>query len=256
MKIIIPPEAEKVLLAVKALFAESLVAVYLHGSAVSSGLRAHSDVDFIVVVDRPMTSVSRRCLADELMAISGLYPVDAEGRRPVEVMVFLRSDLIALRYPARCEFIYGEWLREEYEAGDIPESVYDAEFTLVLSQAWEEAVALFGSDFSALLPPIPKPDIHQAMRDILPALIDSLAGDERNVLLTLARMWRTAVMGDFVPKDIAASWAAEQLAAEQAEVLLNARENYLNGGNEDWESQQSELKTTVNTLRGHILANL
>lgn len=252
----IPPEAKKVLPIVKALFAESLVAVYLHGSAVAGGLRARSDVDFIVVVDRPMTPVSRRCLADELMAISGLYPVDAEGRRPLEVMVFLSSALTGLGYPARCEFIYGEWLREEYKAGEIPDSICDAELTLVLAQAREEAVALFGVDLSALLAPIPQSEIHQAIRDVLPALIVSLEGDERNVLLTLARMWRTAVVGDFVAKDVAASWAADELTAEQAKVLLDARREYMDEGEEDWQKRQSELKATVNSLRSHILENL
>ena len=37
------------------------------------------------------------------------------------------------------------------------------------------------------------------MRDALPSLAAGLDGDPRNVLLTLARMWRTVATGDECP---------------------------------------------------------
>src|SRR5690606_39306943 len=67
---------------------------------------------------RPISSEVRRCLTSELMEISGRYPFDPDGRHPLEVIIFLRSDLAEPLYPARSEFIYGEWLRHEYEAGE------------------------------------------------------------------------------------------------------------------------------------------
>jgi hypothetical protein len=67
----IPSEAHEALLIVQKRLAESLVAVYLHGSAVTGGLR------------------------------------------PVELIVFLRTNLVASLFPAQSQFIYGEWLRHE-----------------------------------------------------------------------------------------------------------------------------------------------
>ncbi|PHM28689.1 aminoglycoside adenylyltransferase family protein [Xenorhabdus budapestensis] len=252
----IPSEADKALLIVQKRLAESLVAVYLHGSAVVGGLRPHSDVDLLVVIDRPMTSMVRECLVADLMMISGRYPSDPGGRRPVELIVFLCSDLAASLYPARCEFIYGEWLRHEYEVGEIPKPVCDPEFTLVLAQSRQEAIPLVGPDASSLLPAIPGSDIRRAIKDVLPDLIETLQADERNVLLTLACMWRTLVTGEFVSKDVAADWAAARLPAIQVAVLADARETYLRGGEEDWRNRQQELQLTVSSLHDCVLTNL
>jgi len=252
----IPPETDKALLIVRKRLAGSLVAVYLHGSAVAGALRPRSDVDLLAVIDRPMTSEVRKSLAADLMSISGRYPSDPEGRHPIELIVFLRSDLAASIYPARSEFIYGEWLRREYEAGEIPKPACDPELTLVLAQSRQEAIPLFGPGASCLLPAIPRPEIRKAVEKVLPALIDSLRGDERNVLLTLARMWRTLVTGEFVSKDAAADWAMARLPVIQANVLAYAREAYLKGGEENWPNRQQELELTVSSLRDFVMANL
>lgn len=61
--------------------------------------------------------------------------------------------------------------------------------------------------------------IRLAIRDALPILLDGLSGDERDVLLTLARMWRTAQMGDLMSKDHAASWAAAKMPITEADML-------------------------------------
>lgn len=252
----IPSEAEKALLIIQKQLAESLVAVYLHGSAVVGGLRPRSDVDLLVVIDQPMTSEIRKCLVGDLMKISGRYPSDPEGRRPLEVIVFLKTDLATLLYPARSEFIYGEWLRHEYEMGEIPKPVCDPELTLVLAQSRQEGRPLVGPNASSLLPDIPRSDIHRAIKDVLPVLIETLQGDERNVLLTLARMWRTLITGEFVSKDVAADWTIARLPAEQAAVLAYARDTYLNVHEEDWRNRQQELLLTVSSLHECVLANL
>lgn len=253
---IVPAEANRALSIVQQRLSESLIAAYLHGSAVASELRPRSDVDLLVVIDQPMTSEDRRCLTGELMEISGRYPFDPDGRHPLEVIVFLRSDLAEPLYPARSEFIYGEWLRHEYEAGKSANPVSDPELTLVLAQSRQEAEPLVGPNARDLLPAIPRSDIRRAIRDVLPALIETLQGDERNVLLSLARMWRTAVTGEFVSKDAAADWAAIRLPVEQADVLTDAREAYLSGCESDWRNRQQELQHTVKSLHDHVLANL
>ncbi|PJX27804.1 adenylyltransferase [Advenella sp. S44] len=254
--VIVPAEANKALSIVQKRLARSLVAVYLHGSAVAGELRPRSDVDLLVVIDQPMTSEVRRRLVSEFMEMSGRYPFDPDGRHPLEVIVFLRSDLVDPPYPARCEFIYGEWLRHEYEAGENPEPVCDPELTLVLAQSRQEAKPLIGPNANELLPAIAKSEIRRAIRDVLPALVGTLQGDERNVLLTLARMWRTSVTGEFVSKNVAADWAAASLPAEQAGVLVAAREAYLSGCESDWRNRQQELQYTVKSLHDYVLANL
>ena len=239
----IPREAEQAVSILKERLRESFLAVCLHGSAVSGGLRPHSDVDVLAVIDSSMTPESRMRLAADAMAISGRYPSVPGERHPLELIVFVKSDLAPPGYPARCDFIYGEWLRKAYEAGESPGPVRDPELTLVLAQARQEAKALFGPEPEELLPTVPQTDILRAMGDGLPALAESFAGDERNVLLTLARMWRTLVSGEFVPKDVAAAWAESRLPEEHAAVLADARRAYLGLCEDAWDRRPGARRT-------------
>ncbi|QEM80890.1 aminoglycoside adenylyltransferase family protein [Halomonas binhaiensis] len=247
----IPAEVDNVLHVIRELLADSLVAAYLHGSAVAGGLQPSSDVDVLVVIDEPLDSETRLSLTTALMGISG-HPARDSSLRPVELMIFLRTQLVADIYPARCEFIYGEWLRHEFERGAIPQPAEDPELTLVLAQARQEAKPLFGPSASELLPLIPPADIRRAIGDLLPDLLASLQGDERNVLLTLARMWRTLTEGDFVTKDAAASWAEPRLPVEHAALLRDAREAYLGMHADDWSTRQEEVLRTVNAMQHRI----
>lgn len=222
----------------RGLFGQALVAVYLHGSAVGGGLRAQSDIDLLAILSRPMSEVARHDLARALVGLSGRHPAPPGGPRCVELFVFLEDEAADPAFPARAEFIYGEWLRDAFESGQPSPPVSDPENTLLLAQAAREALPLFGPPREKLLPDVPLHHIHAAMREALPTLLSSLKGDERNVLLTLARMWRTAVTGDFVSKDAAAAWAAPRMPAPEAQTLDRARLAYLGGAQDSREDEQ------------------
>lgn len=252
----LPPEADSAVRAVRHRLADSLLAVYIHGSAVSGGLRPHSDIDLLAVTSTAMDVEARKELAADLLKISGCYPSDPHGRRPVELIVFTRNDLCPLPYPARCDFMYGEWLRPAYEAGEISGPVSDPELTLVLAQARQEAKPLIGPAAEELLPVVPRSDIHRAIADASQALLEAEPGDERNVLLTLARMWRTLDTGDFVSKDVAAEWAAARLPEEHAAVLLDARGAYLGLNSDRLQQCQQQIAQTIQELYGRVVACL
>ena len=251
----VPPEAAKVLSVVREQLAESLVAFYLHGSATAGGLRPDSDVDLLAVIDRPMTSAVRASLLNKLLKLSG-RPGQKSAARPIELIIFLRADLSVEAYPARCEFIYGEWLRDEFEAGKEPAPARDPEMTLVLAQARREAKTLAGPAADELLPVISQEDIRRAIADVLPPLLKTLGTDGRNVLLTLARMWRTLATGEFAAKDVAAKWAESRLPPEQALTLAIAREAYLGARKDNWRRMQKELERAANSLSAQVKVSL
>jgi predicted nucleotidyltransferase len=234
----------------------SVIAVYLHGSAVSSGLCPHSDIDLMVIVDRPIGRAGRSGLVSGLMAVSHRHPAPASGPRSIDVIVFSTAELAALRYPARAEFVYGEWLRRDFEAGQLPMPQRDPEHTLLLAQARDQSSALTGPALAELAPRIAQADIRQAMRDVVPGLVEGLSGDERNVLLTLARIWYTAVTGAFVAKPQAAQWACQGLDGDAALLLDLARGSHLHGDRVDWASQSTIVQRTAQALRQHVLEAL
>jgi streptomycin 3"-adenylyltransferase len=90
------------------------------------------------------------------------------------------------------------------------------------------------------------------MMDSLPDLMKSVKGDERNVILTLARMWVTAVTGEFLPKDEAAKWAVPHLPTEQAALLDLAGRAYRGEYVDKWENMDAEVTELVYRLKKEI----
>lgn len=229
-----------------------LRAVYLHGSAVSGGLRPQSDIDLLVVVDRRMTQSERAELSSSLLKLSGRHPSTPGGLRSLEVMVFSHPDLAAGRFPAQAEYVFGEWLRNAFEAGETSMPAQNAEFTLVLAQAQQEAITLFGPDRDAFLPAIPMIEVRNGMRELLPELLRGLREDTRNVLLTLARIWYTAENQTFVSKDEAASWAIPQLSDRSAVTLNHARRAYLGEVDDNWSRLQDGVACLAEELTSKV----
>lgn len=225
--------------------------VYLFGSAVVGGLHINSDVDVLVVVNNSMTEATRRKLTDRLMLISGKIG-NVDSVRPLEVTVINHEDVVPWRYPPKNEFIYGEWLRDEFEKGHVHEPTFDPDLAIVLAQVSMSSVSLFGPHSSDILDPVPIKDIRRAIMESLPGLIEGIKGDERNVILTLARMWLTVTLGEISPKDVAAEWAIPQLPKEHATLLDLARKAYRGEYVDNWEGLETEVIALVNHMKNSI----
>lgn len=83
----------------------------------------------------------------------------------------------------------------------------------------------------------------------MPGLLAGLKGDERNVILTLARMWLTAAVGDFQPKDVAAAWAIPRLPKEQGALLDIAGKAYRGECVDQWEGLEYQVELLANHMK-------
>ncbi len=234
--------------ALHGIFEDALVGIYLHGSAAQGRLQPQSDIDLLVLIARPMTQQERIALLAALLSLSGRHPRGTHAPRCLEVMAFDAGGRGIHAYPAQAEMVYGEWLRSAFESGEIPGPTSDPENTLILAQARKEAKSLLGPEIAHLLPEIPIATVRAAMRDGVPALLSGLRGDERNVLLTLARIWRTAEFGDFVSKDAAAAWAIPRMPHQDAMILDYARKAYLGMFVESWADKQDAARSAAEYL--------
>lgn len=245
-------QAQDTVSAISDIFKDALVGVYLHGSAAQSGLRPQSDIDLLVIISRPMREHERRALLSALFQLSGRHPRHAHEPRCLEVMVFDANGQGIRSYPAQTEMTYGEWLRSVYKGGETPSPTRDPENTLILAQARQNAIPLFGPSAVELLPEVSASAVRSAMRDCIPALLGELHGDERNVLLTLARIWRTSELGDFVSKDAAATWALPRLPHQEGATLDYARSAYLGEIVDSWIDKQDAVDSAAEYLLRHI----
>ncbi|MEU0409436.1 aminoglycoside adenylyltransferase family protein [Streptomyces griseorubiginosus] len=223
----------------------------LHGSSVLGGLKPASDVDVLVVSRRPMDEAERRALLEGLLGISG----SRDRVRPVELSVVVQSEVRPWRYPPTCDFLYGEWLRAEYEAGRVPRPEPTPDLALLISTALTGDHPLTGPRPARLLAPVPRADLVRASVAGIPALLDGLDGDTRNVVLTFARVWTTLATGEVKPKDTAADWALARLPSEHRAVLEHARQLYVNCTYSE-ESWSDALRSRVRPHVDHVLAEI
>ncbi|HDA6049975.1 TPA: DUF4111 domain-containing protein, partial [Staphylococcus aureus] len=96
----------------------------------------------------------------------------------------------------------------------------------------------------------------RAIKDSLPELIEGIKGDERNVILTLARMWQTVTIGEIFSKDVAAEWAIPLLPKEHATLLDIARKGYRGECDDKWEGLNSKVKALVKYMKNSIETSL
>lgn len=237
----------------RTILGRDLIGVYLHGSLVSGGLHPQSDLDLLLVSAGPLSDARRATLLSELLTLSARNPSGPDDPRCLDVLAVSAAELKVPSYPARSEFIYGEWLRTGFEAGDLLAPVTDPVVTLMIAQARSEARAIFGPSFDRIMTELPADQVHQALLDSLPPLLDNLVGDERNVLLTLARMWRTAIEGDFVGKDVAANWAADRSPVALARTLRSCGLAYRGAFVDDWRRHEAEAREAAAFLRDRLL---
>lgn len=220
----------------------SLVAVYLHGSAASSRLRPRSDLDVLVVTSRPTTVDERRALVALLTAVS-----DRDDRpgfeRPVELTVLVHGDIRPWRYPPPMDFQYGEWLRAEFDRGNVEsEKPLNPDVAILVTAVRKASIPLLGPPAAELLDSVPAADLRRALTDELPSLLADLPTDTRNIVLTLARIWVTVATGDIRSKDAAADWVLERLSVEHRPVLARARAIYLGEEDERWDDLRDRLQ--------------
>ena len=251
-----------VAIVVEALGEARVLGAYLHGSAILGGLRPTSDVDVLVVAATPTTDAERRAIVGRLLEISGRRATRGPAR-PVELTMVTRDAVQPWNYPPTMELLYGEWLRDDFEAGRVPDPAPNPDLAPVLTMVLAGDRPLLGPRPAAILAPVPPADLRRAIAEGVPGLLADLEPDTRNVLLTLARIWATLATGEIRSKGAAATWAMERLAADgpaagaSRAALARARSMYLDGvddGPADWAADLPAVRATAARLAAEIQA--
>lgn len=238
-----PQQVNQVISVAETLLQGQILGIYLYGSATMNRLRPDSDIDILIITKQELSNSNREDLTKQLLNISG--SIGCIEKRPLEVTIINQSDMNPLTIPAKCQYMYGEWLREEMETGKYPQVCNDPDVIILLWQARNNSITLRGAESKALIPPIPFYQIKKAILFSLPNLISNFKGDERNVLLTLSRMWFTLVTGKITTKDVAAEWAIPKLPKRFSPLLTTAKEAYLGNLSDEWETVEKEAIALV-----------
>src|SRR5258708_12531002 len=230
-------------------FRDDLLGVYLYGSSIIGGLQRYSDIDLFAVTVRSATLKEKNGLAKELLGISGVYP--GAEKRPIEMTIVVKSEVNPWHYPPSFDFQYGEWLRSQFESSNIepwPTKIR-ADLALSITQVLLASRTVYGSEPGQLLTKVPYKDFVNAMTEQLDSLRNDLDTDTRNVLLTLARIWRTVRTDSISSKQKAAEWAIEQLPDHFRPVVQRALKTAAGDQEETW----NDLKKYISACADFIV---
>lgn len=92
----------------------------------------------------------------------------------------------------------------------------------------------------------------QAIAAGVPASLEEVHSDTRNVLLTLARVWTTMATGVALSKDHAADWALARLPAHHRPAMALARDAYLGKATDYWDERHEHVFAVRQYMREQI----
>lgn len=227
-------------------------AIYLFGSAVDGGLKPKSDIDLMVIVAQPLPETVRHGLLMDLLSVSA-WPA-TESLRPLEVTVVAQDALRPWRYPPVRELQFGEWLREDLQAGQVEPAIEDHDLLILLTKVRQHSLHLAGAPATELIDPVPEAELARALYDTTTQWNEDADWDNEqcNVVLALARIWLTLATGKIAPKDVAAAWLLERLPPTHRPVLALARAAYLGLADDDLAAKPRQVAEFVRYARAAI----
>ncbi|PVY68365.1 streptomycin 3'-adenylyltransferase [Pusillimonas noertemannii] len=236
---------------------EAILATHLFGSAIDGGLKPYSDIDLLITVNAPLDESTRAALLTGLLSVSAFPGTHAE-HRALEVTVLAHEDVVPWRHPARRQMQFGEWLRDDINAGVFEPAMADHDLAILLAKVRRHSVALYGPPAHEFFDEVPAIDLQRSLLETLSQWNTEAdwEGDERNIVLALVRIWYTAMMGDIASKDAAAGWALQRLPLEHKHVVMAARDAYLGLEAVDLAAYPKERAALLDYIRFSVRAKL
>lgn len=242
---------------IESILGRELMAIHLYGSAMDGGLKPLSDIDLLVTVRSPLRDEQRHTLMQKLLAISA-WPGTSEIYRALEVTVVVWSQIVPWQFPPMRELQFGEWLRDEIANGEYEPAQPDPDLAILLTKARQNSLPLRGEAACTLFEAVPERDLQHTFRQTLALWnrADDLVGDERHILLTLARIGYSVETGQIASKDEAAAWLLPQLPEAHAKLLAEARAEYLGLVTVDWAEKMPQIEAFVRDVKKTILEKM
>lgn len=237
------------------------IGVYLYGSSVAETLRASSDIDLLILTRRALTSDERISWVTLLLQLSGWrghaahFP-DASERRPIELTSLVADNVRRWVEPARRDFQYGEWLRHDLLTGHVPQPTNDPDVVLLIANALTSHRVLRGPPLDEVVAQVPPTLLRKSMRELIPAVLEGVEGDECNALLTLARILETTRTGRIVTKDAAVDALVGSFSPADQRLLDRARACYLGENTDDWSGLTAQVVPLAERLARRALHEL
>ncbi len=223
-------QIETLVAEIQRILGDALTGIYLHGSlAMGCFHPARSDLDVLVVTERPMTLGEKRASAEMFLRVSA-HP------HPIEISFLSQSDLCPWHYPTPFQLHYSEDWRARQTAslanGDWQHwndmQPTDADLAAHLTITRARGIRLVGRPIAEALPPIPPADYRASiLADVEDYTTGRIAPAANPVyfVLNACRVLAYLQAGHIFSKDEGA-WALTHLPSEFHGLITQALAAY------------------------------
>lgn len=194
---------------------EKLAGIYVHGSIAFGCFRwACSDIDFLVVVEQPLTQLEKESLIQTLLDLDAHAP--AKG---FEMSVVLRTACMPFADPTPFELHYSNAHRANYQR-DLSGTCramhgFDPDLAAHMTVIIHKGIALWGEPVNAVFAPVPRESYLRSILADIEGAAEEISGDPVYFALNLCRVLAFVQDGLVLSKQQGGQWGMEHLMEER-----------------------------------------
>jgi predicted nucleotidyltransferase len=217
-------QVERFVHATRALLADQLVGVYLHGSlAMGCFNPSRSDLDLLVVTHAGMPAQTKRDLAGLLLEVSG-------APAPIEISFLRRADLHPWQHPTPFDMHYSEAWRGRYER-DLASGAWqfwdssqqrDPDLAGHVMVTLRRGIRLFGAPSADIFSEVPSQDYVESIRSDVEEALGQIVQNPVYAVLNTCRTYAYLREGHVFSKDEGGVWALRALPSQRQGVVAAA----------------------------------
>lgn len=221
----------------KNILKDNLVGIYLHGSLPMGSFNIKtSDIDFLVVTEKPLTLKLKREIIGKLIELSDKAP--AKG---LEMSVVLLKDLKKFHYPTPFELHYSQNWKDDYLMGklDLKTKRYDRDLASHFVKTKKRGFRLYGAPIKSTFPEIPHKVYMQSIMYDFDNIKQDILTNPVYGILNLCRTVKDLQDGTVSSKAEGGNWALKHLNPEFKSLIQQALAHYAGKGQKDkWSKKQ------------------
>ena len=210
----------------RSILQENLVGIYLHGSAVMGCFNPRkSDIDLIIVVERPLTDAVKRAYMDMVFRYSALGP--AKG---IEMSIVLRKVCKPIVYPTPYELHFStghlEWYKQDPDDYIRRMNGVDKDIAAHFTIINHRGRCLYGAPVKEVFAEVPSCDYMDSIWNDIAEAPENITKDTMYLTLNLARVLAYQEEGLVLSKKEGGEWAISHLPAEYHPLINDALREY------------------------------
>ena len=210
----------------RSILQENLVGIYLHGSAVMGCFNPRkSDIDLIIVVERPLTDAVKRAYMDMVFRYSALGP--AKG---IEMSIVLRKVCKPFVYPTPYELHFStghlEWYKQDPDDHIRRMNGVDKDIAAHFTIINHRGRCLYGAPVKEVFAEVPSCDYMDSIWNDIAEAPENITEDTMYLTLNLARVLAYKEEGLVLSKKEGGEWAISHLPAEYHPLINDALREY------------------------------